>query len=136
MRKAEVPIISLTRPRCLCLFLFVNLIALNRASAEIVNVHAGEEIGTVRQVYDGKLLPDIQANTFRYIDRLFPTRVVKRGDKIFPLPARKKQLENFEFTVDEKTYDLYDYVSLNRVSGILVIKNGEIAFEKYFLGNN
>ncbi|MDP5138181.1 hypothetical protein ORJ04_19725, partial [Rheinheimera baltica] len=35
--------------------------------------HMHEPIGTVRQIYDGKLYPDIQVNTFRNIDRLFPT---------------------------------------------------------------
>jgi hypothetical protein len=30
---------------------------------------------------------------------------------------------------------MYDYMSLNRVSGLLVIKNGKIAFERYELGN-
>ncbi len=40
---------------------------------------ADEPIGTVREVYDGRLYPDIQVNTFRNIDRLFPTRTVRRG---------------------------------------------------------
>ncbi len=38
-----------------------------------------EEIGTVRQIYDGTLYPDIQVRTFRNIERLFPTRTVRRG---------------------------------------------------------
>lgn len=97
--------------------------------------HSDEPIGTVRQVYDGALFPDIQVNTFRNIDRLFPTRTVRAGGSTSVLPQRKEQLQNFRFVSREKEYDLYDFLSLNRVSGIVVIKDGQVAFEKYLLGN-
>lgn len=100
------------------------------------NVHGKERIGTVQQVYDGALMPDVQANTFRNIDRLFSTRTIKRGKNVYPLPKADVQLKNFSFTSNGKNYDLYDYASINRVSGLLVIKNGKIAFEDYELGNN
>lgn len=97
--------------------------------------HSNETIGTVRQIYDGALFPDIQVNTFRNIDRLFPTRIVHAGDSSSTLPQRKEQLQNFRFVSRDKEYDLYDFLSLNRVSGIVVVKDGEVAFEKYLLGN-
>ena len=90
----------------------------------------------MRQAYDGALYPDIQANTFRNIHRLFPTRTVSAGTGPYPLPVAEDQLENFRFESRGKNYDLYDYLSLNRVSGIVVIKDGSIAFEKYLLGNS
>lgn len=101
-----------------------------------VNPHAAEKIGTVQQVYDGALLPDIQVNTFRNIDRLFATRAVRHGNSVYPLPASDKPLKNIQFKSGGNEYDLYDYVSLNRVSGLLVIKDGKIAFENYQLGNS
>lgn len=94
-----------------------------------------EEIGTVRQIYDGALYPDIQVRTFRNIDRLFPTRVIKHGTSVYPLPKSDVPLKGVEFTSAGRKYDLYDYMSLNRVSGLLVLKNGKIAFERYELGN-
>ncbi|MBI1899446.1 MAG: beta-lactamase family protein, partial [Acidobacteria bacterium] len=97
---------------------------------------ATQRIGTVQQVYDGALLPDIQVNTFRNIDRLFPVRAIRRGKSVYPLPARDKPLEDVRFKSDGHDYDLYDYVSLNRVSGLLVIKDSKIAFESYQLGNH
>jgi CubicO group peptidase (beta-lactamase class C family) len=100
------------------------------------NVHSKERIGTVQQVYDGALLPDVQANTFRNIDRLFSTRTIHKGKTVYPLPKSDVQLKNFSFASNGKNYDLYDYVSINRVSGLLVIKNGKIAFEDYELGNS
>jgi CubicO group peptidase (beta-lactamase class C family) len=98
--------------------------------------HANEDIGTVRQVYDGKLYPDIQVNTFRNIDRLFPTRTVARGETVSTLPLSKQPLREFSYLVDDKTYDLYDVLSMNRVSGLLIIHHGEVVFEQYLLGNN
>ena len=47
--------------------------------------HAGETIGTARQVYDGALTPDLAVSTFRNIDRLFPSRVIARGRDVLPL---------------------------------------------------
>ena len=100
------------------------------------STHKAEEIGTVRQIYDGTLFPDIQVRTFRNIDRLFPTRTVKHGSHVFPLPKSGSPLTGLEFVSAGKRYDLYDYVSLNRVSGLLVLKDGKIALERYELGNN
>jgi CubicO group peptidase (beta-lactamase class C family) len=94
-----------------------------------------EEIGTVRQIYDGTLYPDIQVRTFRNIDRLFPTRTVRRGDHVYPLPKSETPLKGVEFTSPGKKYDMYNYMSLNRVSGLLILKDGKIAFERYELGN-
>lgn len=98
--------------------------------------HAKEPIGTVRQLYDGKLYPDIQVNTFRNIDRLFPTRTVARGKAVSVLPLSKQPLQDFSYSVDGKTYDLYDVLSMNRVSGMLIIHRGDIVFEQYLLGND
>lgn len=95
-----------------------------------------EEIGTARQIYDGALYPDIQVRTFRNIDRLFPTRTVQHGTHVYPLPKSEAPLEAVEFTSAGKKYDMYDYLSLNRVSGLLILKDGKIAFERYELGNN
>ncbi|MDH5622249.1 MAG: beta-lactamase family protein, partial [Gammaproteobacteria bacterium] len=98
--------------------------------------HAGEEIGSVREIYDGKLYPDVQVNTFRNIDRLFPTRTVQRGDSVRALAYNESNLDDFAFTHDDKSYDLYDVISLNRVSGLIILHGGEVKFEKYFLGND
>ena len=43
-------------------------------AAPVSYPHATEPIGTVREIYDGVLSPEMAVNTFRNIDRLFPTR--------------------------------------------------------------
>jgi CubicO group peptidase (beta-lactamase class C family) len=96
---------------------------------------AAENIGTVTQVYDGTLTSDIQINTFRNIDRLFPVRVVKHGPSVLALPPAARPLTKVEFSSGGKTYDLIDYMALNRVTALLVLKNGKIAYEDYEMGN-
>lgn len=117
--------------------LFIATIVFNplSAAAETLNSHKDENIGTVTQVYDAALLPDLQVNTYRNIDRLYPTRAVHSGSSVYPLPQRTEALGNITFASKGNTFDLFDYISLNRVSGLLVLKKGEIAFETYQLGN-
>jgi CubicO group peptidase (beta-lactamase class C family) len=122
---------ALSRAALLC----AGLLSVALASPSPANPHAGEAIGTVRQVYDGALLPDQAVSTFRNIDRLFPTRTVKRGENVHPLPASERPLENIRFSSGGKDYDLYDYVSLNRVCALLVIREGRICRELYQAGN-
>lgn len=98
--------------------------------------HAAEPIGTVREVYDGRLMPDIQVNTFRNIERLFPTRVVERGAEISTLTRAEETLTDFEFTLNNINYDLYDVLALNRVAAMMIVKDGKVFFENYFMGND
>lgn len=97
--------------------------------------HANEPIGTVRQIYDGALKPDMAVNTFRNIDRLFPTRTIAPGPNPYPMPKAANQLEQVRFTASGRNYDLYDYLAVNRVSGLLILKNGQIVHETYQYGN-
>jgi CubicO group peptidase (beta-lactamase class C family) len=89
--------------------------------------HAAEPIGTVRQIYDGVLTPELAVNTFRNIDRLFPTRTVARASRPWPLPPAATPLGDVR--------GLEEYLELNRVAGLLVLKNGRIALERYRFGN-
>ena len=98
-------------------------------------VSAADKIGTVTQVYDGTLTSDIQVHTFRNIDRLFPVRVVKHGSQMLALPPAPQQLTRVEFSSAGKSYDLIDYMALNRVTALLVLKGGKIAYEDYEMGN-
>jgi CubicO group peptidase (beta-lactamase class C family) len=97
--------------------------------------NAAERIGTVREVYDGTLTTDIQVNTFRNIDRLFPVRIVRHGPDVLALPAAAELLTQVEFSSGGKTYDLIDYMALNRVTALLALKDGKTAYEDYEMGN-
>lgn len=98
--------------------------------------HATESIGTVRQIYDGVLTPEMAVNTFRNIDRLFPTRAVPRAARAFPLPAAATPLGSVRFSDRGEGHDLETYLELNRVAGLLVIKDGRVKLERYRFGNS
>jgi CubicO group peptidase (beta-lactamase class C family) len=87
-------------------------------------------------MYDGRLRPDIAVNTYRNIGRLFPTRIVHRGKTVYALPKASYQLSNIRFQSHGKTWDLIDYLAVNRVGGLLVLKNGEIVYEDYEFNNS
>lgn len=98
--------------------------------------HAEEPIGDVEDVYSGHLTPDMAVNTFRNIDRLFPSRTIVAGESPRPLPTSDASLEGLSVESDDKTYDLYDYLALNSVAGLLVMKDGDVVYETYQRGND
>lgn len=77
-----------------------------------------------------------QAATFRHVDKLGPTRVIRRGPALMPLPAHKLNLAGMKYDFDGRSYTVDDYMLRNRVSGLLILKNGEVALERYGMGNN
>jgi CubicO group peptidase (beta-lactamase class C family) len=45
-------------------------------------------------------------------------------------------LEDFAFDHEGQRYDLYDVLAMNRVSGLVIVQDGRVRFEKYLLGND
>jgi Beta-lactamase len=67
-------------------------------------------------------------------DLLFPVRVIQHGLDVHPLPVRQELIANLRFEVNGKKYDLFDYLALNRVAGLLILKNGAVVREDYEFG--
>src|SRR5436190_424136 len=95
---------------------------------------AAVDTGTARDIYDGSLFPDKAVRTYSNTDKLFPTRTIKAGGKPSVLPMSDTPLKALSFTSEGKTYDLPDYVALNRMVGLLILKEGKIVFEHYDFG--
>ncbi|MFL5295492.1 MAG: serine hydrolase domain-containing protein [Phenylobacterium sp.] len=74
-----------------------------------------------------------QATGFRTIERIFKTKVVRRGDHVRLLPSGPAQIAP-TFTYAGKTWTIDDYMRAYRVSGLLVLKDGRMVLEKYGLG--
>jgi len=92
-------------------------------------------ITDVRQVYGGAMRPDAEVEAFQHADRLLPARPVRRGTAVRTLPPSPRRLDNVVFTVGTQRYDLFDYLALNRVAGLLVLKDGAVVLEDYELGH-
>jgi len=97
--------------------------------------HASEPIGTVREIYDGVLSPDMAVTTFRNIDRLFPSRRIPASTRPRPLPVAATPLGPVSIQDEGARYGLDEFMDLNRVSGLLVLQHGQIKLERYRYGN-
>src|SRR5271156_3288668 len=95
---------------------------------------AAQQPAGARQVFDGAMLPGVQEVTFEHSDALFPVNRVPRGKTVQPLPTAATRLKNVRFQSRGSEYDLFDYLADNRVAGLLVLKDGKVAFENYELG--
>ena len=104
-------------------------------ASSYANPHAEEPIGEVESIYGGDLMPDLAVSTFRNIDRLFPTRTVEAGGEARALPASDQRLGPVETVIGGESYDLDDALALNQVTGLIVLKDGEVVFETYQRGN-
>lgn len=92
------------------------------------------DIAGMTQMFDGAMRPDVAVQTFSHSDRLLPTRPIRKGDAVAPLPVSDKPFPAIRFEDHGRSYDLNDYLATNRVAGLLVLKNGSVALEDYELG--
>jgi len=80
------------------------------------------------------LTADQQLDFYKNIEATYAVRVAKRGAKVHPLPMAARQIAP-QVTWRDKTYaDIDMFMQDARMSGILILKNGQIVFERYALG--
>ncbi|WP_298789156.1 serine hydrolase [uncultured Marinococcus sp.] len=104
--------------------------------------HEKEQIGTTDNIYNGDMFPDLAINTFRNIERLFPTRTIPASSSPKPLQSSslslhpfKSQIKDESTQIADQSYDIYDYVTLNSITGMVILKQGELVYENYQHGN-
>lgn len=88
----------------------------------------------MRLAYAGKLLPRMQQALFLDSGWAFATRIVARGNSVYPLPSSDAQLGDVAIASRGAQFDLADYMSRNRVAGLLVTHRGKVVLEHYDLG--
>lgn len=71
------------------------------------------------------------ATTFRD----WPHRVIRRGDTVRPLPPHACSLADLIFEVGDQSLDVSDCMTKCRTAGLLILKDGEIALERYRADN-
>jgi CubicO group peptidase (beta-lactamase class C family) len=79
--------------------------------------------------------PENQAATFRNQDQVWPVRAIRSGDAARPLPPHTRSLADLNFEVGELRLDIGDFMARRRTAGLLILKGGEIALERYGMGN-
>jgi CubicO group peptidase (beta-lactamase class C family) len=77
--------------------------------------------------------PAQQETGYRSIEQIFPTRVIKAGASAHPLPSSSGAFDvSYDFQGANWTTDTF--MQANRLSGLLILKDGRIVLERYGLG--
>jgi CubicO group peptidase (beta-lactamase class C family) len=74
-----------------------------------------------------------QLERYPAIEKVYKVGTVKKGDKVYALPAAAKQISP-KVKVGKTSSTLDAFMKTNRVSGLIAIKDGEVVLEKYALG--
>ncbi|MGD0103881.1 MAG: serine hydrolase domain-containing protein [Rhodopila sp.] len=64
----------------------------------------------------------------------WPHRVIRRGAAVRPLPPHARSLSDLTFEMSDLQVSLSDYMARRRTDGLLILKRGEIALERYGIG--
>jgi CubicO group peptidase (beta-lactamase class C family) len=76
---------------------------------------------------------DEQPLGYRFIERIFPTSDVEKGDRVSPLPLRLMKYD-VRYIYKGEFWNTDRFMKNNRVAGLLVLKDGHIALERYAMG--
>lgn len=79
--------------------------------------------------------PEQQVASYRNINLIFPTRVITTGPYTLELPEQLRNLGDVEFQVEDGPLTVNEYFQQQSVAGLVVIKDGNIVYERYGLGN-
>jgi CubicO group peptidase (beta-lactamase class C family) len=77
--------------------------------------------------------PEQQSAGYRAMEDSFEVATIMRGDKVHPLPPGSRTID-VSYAYEGKTWTTAQYMTANRVSGVLVLKDGKILMERYGLG--
>jgi CubicO group peptidase (beta-lactamase class C family) len=80
--------------------------------------------------------PDNQAATYRNVDRLYATRRFARGAAVSPLAAHAVSLQDLRYDAGAGPKSVAEYMAKSRSAGLLILKDGKVALERYAMGNN
>jgi CubicO group peptidase (beta-lactamase class C family) len=78
--------------------------------------------------------PNLVASYSGGREQFFPFHVVKKG-MAEPLP-RSAEPARFSYTFEDERYSSDDYLARRRVTGLLILKDGRIVFERYQYDRN
>jgi CubicO group peptidase (beta-lactamase class C family) len=83
----------------------------------------------------GDTTPENQAATFRGQDQVWPHRTIRHGDAVRPLPPHARSLADLTVELGDARLGVDDYMAQRRTAGLLILKDGEVALERYGMGN-
>lgn len=79
--------------------------------------------------------PQMIADNFRNMNRLFDTNLVKRSGPVINLTYTEQVLPS-QFRFMDETISVSNWIETSGTTGLVVIANDRIVFERYYQGNN
>jgi CubicO group peptidase (beta-lactamase class C family) len=79
--------------------------------------------------------PEQQVAGYRNAEKIFPTRAIKAGKNVLELLPAPKNLGVVKLQTEKSSMTVDEYFTRQNVAGLLVIKDGKVAYERYGLGN-
>lgn len=77
--------------------------------------------------------PAQQVVGYRNMEKIAPTRLVRRGVHVHPLPRAAVQIDP-KWMWQRRPWDVASYMAAMRTSGVIVLKDGKVVLERYGLG--
>ena len=79
--------------------------------------------------------PEQQLEGYPNINRIYYTRKIEASSQILELTRAEENLDDFTYVHQGEPKTINDYFDQLNTTGLIVLKNGELVFEKYALGH-
>ncbi|MEM8499203.1 MAG: serine hydrolase [Pseudomonadota bacterium] len=119
---------------------YLLLLGLLGACAIQTNEHRREHALSLLKDKDANAILFLQGEqqiaAFRNSSVLAPMRRIEASESPLELPNAERQLSEVSIPIKQKQLSLEDYLVEHRVAGLIAIKDGQVTFERYRLGND
>ena len=92
-------------------------------------------IGSIEDLYGGKLALSQRINTIRHLDQFFPCGTIAPASQPSLIEKSPIKLDGLRFTAQDQTLTFRDYIDVNCLTGLCILKDGVQIYEEYFHGN-
>lgn len=82
------------------------------------------------------LLPEYRLGSFTRMAQIYPSRIIARGGPVAVLPPAPRPVDDIAFDYRGRRYDLSAWLDAAHVLGLVVLKEGRVAFETYREGTD
>jgi CubicO group peptidase (beta-lactamase class C family) len=94
---------------------------------DLLGKSAGYPVGTRRNWFFDE---SVRVGSFSNLDRLLPYYSLDKAASPLPLPVATSELK-IEYRFQNRTYTFDDFLAHQRITGLLVIKDGQVLLERY-----
>lgn len=94
----------------------------------LFNIEKIKRLNKTNHLFD----EDQIVQNFQNMPKFYPSKPLNASSNPLILPSKKNIAIQGQFTYDNITYDINEYIDQTRTEGLLIIKNDTIIYEKYW----